>query len=413
MKRIVILILVLAVLVAGALTGRRLLADAPTDAMTLAAVTRGDLVNTVSCSGTLNPVGKVEVGTQISGTIASLLVDYNDEVAAGDLLAVLDTVSLKAAVLEAEASVQRESALLDQARTDRDRNRPLFEQGLLGEAEFLPLEYGVRTQEAALKSARAGLTRARTNLAHAVIRSPIDGTVIQRAVEEGQTVAASMATPLLFLIAEDLTKMEILAQVDESDIGMIAPGQAAVFTVQTYPDREYAGTVQQIRLQPEVVQNVVTYTVVVDVANDDGSLLPGMTATVDFVVEECRDALLVPSAALRVRPTETMLAAAQALRARRQAARGGAAAGPAADAAGVAGNESGGRAMLWVVDASGEVLPRPARTGATDGKNTQILFCPELAEGEQVVVGVGAKTASASAQPRGMGMGMGPGRPPF
>ncbi len=270
-------------------------------------ITRGNLENTVSATGTVNPVSTVEVGTQVSGIIDVLNVDFNDVVRKEQVLAVLDTSLLKAAVLDAQAQVDRTQPLYDQAVADHRRNLPLFEKGFISEQEFLPLEISVKTTRASLQSARVALGRAETNLDYAVIRSPIYGTVIQRAVEQGQTVAASLQAPVLFIIAEDLSQMEIHAQVDESDIGYIQEGQTVRFDVQAYPDRMFSGIVKQVRLQPTTVQNVVNYTVIVDAPNPDGLLLPGMTATIDFIIEQREDVLLVSNAALRLQPTQEML----------------------------------------------------------------------------------------------------------
>ncbi|MCK5119980.1 MAG: efflux RND transporter periplasmic adaptor subunit, partial [Candidatus Latescibacteria bacterium] len=260
-----------------------------------AEITRGDLENLVSSTGTLKAVSTVEIGTQVSGTIDRIDVDFNDAVRKGQVLAVLDTALLKVAVLDAQAGVARAQAQHEQARAEYERNRALFEKGHLSEKEFLPIRINVRITGAAVQSAKASLERAQINMNHATIRSPIHGTVIQRNVEPGQTVAASFSTPTLFIIAEDLSQMEIYAAVDESDIGQIKEGQSVRFEVQAYLDETFSGTVRQIRLQPAISENVVNYTVVVDAANEENLLLPGMTATVDFVVEARKAVLLIPN----------------------------------------------------------------------------------------------------------------------
>jgi HlyD family secretion protein len=265
-------------------------------------VRRGTLETLVSSTGTLAAVETVEVGTQVSGTIDKIYVDYNDHVSKGQVLAVLDQALSKAQVREAEANVNKAHAVLAQAEDEFRRNQPLFSKGFLSAQEFLPVQIGVDTAKAALAAAEASLTRARTTLAYTVIRSPIDGTVIKRSVEAGQTVAASLNTPTLFLIARNLKQMQIEADVDESDIGEIRNGQAVRFTVQSYHDRIFHGTVSQIRLQPRTISNVVNYTVLIQADNAEGLLLPGMTATIDFVVSKIENALLVPNAALRFLP---------------------------------------------------------------------------------------------------------------
>ena len=269
-----------------------------------AAVRRGVLERTVSSSGTLAAVETVTVGTEVSGTIEKVLADFNDKVHKGDILAVLKQDLFAAAVAEAQASIDRAAADLDLAQRELERNRPLFDKGYLSEQEFLPAQINVEKNLAALAAAKASAGRARTNRRNATIRSPIDGTVIQRSIDAGQTVAASLNTPTLFVIARDLARMQIEAAVDETDIGQIREGQDVRFSVQSYPERSFNGRVRQVRMQPETVQNVVTYTVIVEAANSERLLLPGMTATVDFVVERIEDALLVPNAALRFTPQQ-------------------------------------------------------------------------------------------------------------
>ena len=268
----------------------------------VAEVHRGTLETLVSSTGTLAAVETVDVGTQVSGTISRLAVDFNDRVKKGQVLAVLDPALFQAAVAEAEATVQKARAQLAQAEDEFRRNKPLLEQGFISEQDFLPYQTGVATAKADLASAQAGLKRAQTNLSYAVIRSPIKGIIIARNVDAGQTVAASFNTPTLFVIAKDLANMQIEATVDESDIGQIRQGQAVRFTVQAYPDRTFTGKVTQIRLQPQTISNVVNYTVIIQAENARGLLLPGMTATVDFVVAQVKNALLVPNAALRFQP---------------------------------------------------------------------------------------------------------------
>jgi HlyD family secretion protein len=368
----------------------------------VAEVARGDLENTVTCTGTLSAVGTVEIGTQVSGTIDEIFADFNDSVEKGSILAVLDTTLLKAAVLDAEAGLLSAQAQYDEAFAEYQRNLPLFDKGYISEQEFIPMRSAVKTREAMLRSAIASLERAEANLRYAVIRSPIKGTVIQRTVEPGQTVAASFSTPMLFVIAEDLSKMEIHVAVDEGDIGMIEEGLPVRFTVQAYPDETFYGTVQQIRLQPEIVQNVVTYTVLVDAPNDGGLLLPGMTATVDLVVEHREEVLVVPSSALRFTPTQEMVIEARRMMKERGAAlpdsvrqRVGMGMGGVPGREGLSVPTLGGllsddsdRKVVWVLDDSGKATPRPVRTGATDGRQTEIVAARWLQEGMQIITGI-------------------------
>ena len=334
-----------------------------------ATVTRGPLETLVSSTGTLAALETVEVGTQVSGTIARLEVDYNDHVRKGQVLAVLDQALFAAQVKEAEANVTKARASLAQAEDEYRRNRPLFDKGFLSAQEFLPISTGVDTARAALAAAEASLTRAQTNLAYTVIRSPIDGTVIKRSVEAGQTVAASLNTPTLFLIARDLAQMQIEADVDESDIGQIRNGQPVRFTVQSYPGETFQGKVSQLRLQPRTISTVVNYTVLVDASNDRGLLLPGMTATIDFVVNRVANALLVPNAALRFQPQEETATPNPA----KPVAPKGAA------------EEKTGR--LFTLGTDGRLQSLAVTKGETDGVKTAISG-DDLREGLQVVSGL-------------------------
>jgi len=402
-------VVVVAVVILALARGRGKAGDSQ---YTLGEVTRGDLKSVVSATGALSAVGTVEVGTQVSGTLARIFVDFNDDVRAGQVLAVLDTTMLATAVKDARAGVLKAQSQLDKARLDQERIAELFAQDLISKADHETAATSLTAAQAGLVSAQASLERARANLAYAVIRSPIDGTVIERSVELGQTVAASLAAPKLFVIAEDLSKMEIHALVDESDMGQIKVGQRATFTVEAHPGKEFTGTVKQVRLLPQTVSNVVSYTVVLDAANEGDLLLPGMTATVDFIVEERKGALLVPSAALRIRPTEQMFAEARASMKREggEAPGGGtapAAGGPASPGGGApqaagaragmfAHGNSSDRALAWYLNEQGKLAFAPVKKGATDGRNTEIVEGP-LKEGMQVIVALPAGATAAAA----------------
>lgn len=370
-----------------------------------AQVTRGDVENTVSATGTLSPVTTVDVGTQVSGTLAAVYVDFNDTVKAGEIIAVLDTTLLHAAVLDAQATLERTEAQLKQAQADYERGQELYAKELISEEEFLPYEVSLKTQQANLKSAEAAMLRVTQNLDYAVIRSPISGIVINRAVEAGQTVAASLSAPTLFQIAQDLSQMEILAEVDESDIGQIKDGQDVRFEVAAYSDKEFYGKVKQVRLQPQTVSNVVTYTAVVQAANPDGLLIPGMTATLDFITDKRTDVLLVPSKALRFQPSAEQLAEFRKKMQERFAARGG---GEGDSTGSHQGRPGGGRfggqgmmggqggfgnhggnnfGMVWYLDSLGQLAGAPLRTGLSDGTNTEVVGSRVLKDSMEVIVG--------------------------
>jgi HlyD family secretion protein len=266
------------------------------------AVTRGDLERTITATGTVNPRQTVAVGTQVSGTVARLEADFNSMVKKGQVIAKLDATLLEAAVEDANASLERAQAQVDLTKNIVDRTQSLFQKDLTSQADLEQAQANYKGALAGFSSARASLQRAKINLSYATITSPINGVVISRNVDMGQTVAASLNTPTLFLIADDLTAMQVSASVDEGDIGQVAVGQNANFTVDAFPDRKFSGTISQKRLQPNTVQNVVTYTVMIDVKNPDRVLMPGMTATITIPVQSAQNAILVPAAALKFTP---------------------------------------------------------------------------------------------------------------
>jgi len=306
-KWILYVSVLLAAIAAGLLVSGQMRSKQTNGAFEFADLKRGDLENIVDSTGTLSAVQTVEVGCQVSGIVKTLSADYNDVVKKGQVLAELDRTPFEISVQDAEASVMRSKARMEQALAEYQRNKPLFEKGYLSETEYLIAKTTFETSQADLKQAGSALSKARINLDYTVIRSPISGTVIERTVDPGQTIAAAFQAPKLFIIAQDLTNMQIEANVDESDIGLIKQGQNARFTVQSYPDISFSGRVRQIRLQPSTIQNVVNYTVVIGAGNEKGLLLPGMTATVDFLVEEKKNALLVPNTALAYTPTSQIV----------------------------------------------------------------------------------------------------------
>jgi HlyD family secretion protein len=352
-----------------------------------ATVERGDVRATVSATGALSAVTTVQVGTQASGKVTEILVDFNDRVRKGQLLARIDPTLQQQAVAEAQAGVARAEAQYAQARTEEERNQPLYEARIVTANEFSALRATSQVARANLRSAQVALDRARQNLNYTAIYAPIDGVVVARNVDVGQTVAASLSAPQLFLIANDLQHMQILAAVDESDIGQIREGQTATFTVQSYGERTFTGTVKQVRLQSTTTENVVSYTAVVAVENPGGALLPGMTATVEFATAEAPNALVVPNAALRFRP------AGQAAPGTGQASRTGAASagtrpGGAAGAGrqGAAARGTGGGRSLWTVDTAGKLVRLRVQPGLSDGQRTAVEG-EGLKPGMKVIVG--------------------------
>ena len=361
-------------------------------------IDRGDLESVVSSTGTLGAVTTVAVGTQVSGRIAKIYTDFNKTVKKGDLIAMLDTSSLLMAVSEAESSFEKAKAQLKQAKQDLDRTQYLFKENIKTKNDLEQAQVNHESAMANMKSAQSSLERSRINLGYASIYAPIDGIVISRSIDVGQTVAASFSSPTLFQIANDLEKMQILANVDESDIGQIKDGQEVRFTVQAQPDRTFTGQVSQIRLEPTTVNNVVNYTVVISVANKEGLLLPGMTATIDFLVGQAKNVLRVANAALRIKPTEEMLEELKKQFTARMGNRPGTApgqpqaGGPQSPAGGgfqgFSRNGNGNRpkdvALIWYLDASGKLKASRVKTGITDGQQTEIKS-DELKEGLEVI----------------------------
>ncbi|PJA33228.1 MAG: efflux RND transporter periplasmic adaptor subunit [Zetaproteobacteria bacterium CG_4_9_14_3_um_filter_53_7] len=267
-----------------------------------APVESGTLIQAVSANGTLNPVTLVNVGTQVSGVVKKIYADFNDKVEEGKVLLELDPSLTRAQVAQSEASIAQAAASLDLARANMKRTRALYQKEYVSRQEYDAAVQALKSAEAQLTLSRAQAERDRINLNYTVIRSPVAGVIVSREVDVGQTVAASFQTPTLFKIAQDLTRMQIDSSFAEADIGAIRAGQPATFTVDAFPEREFAGTVRQLRLNPTTQQNVVTYNVVIDVKNDDFMLLPGMTAYVSVITAHREHVLKVPNAALRLRP---------------------------------------------------------------------------------------------------------------
>src|ERR1017187_7057655 len=281
-----------------------------TPAYRFAVVELGNVQQTVSATGTLSAVKTVQVGTQVSGQVAEIHADFNDHVTKGQLLARIDPTLQQQAVTDAQAQLVKAQAQNEQAKAEYDRNQPLFTQQFISASEFSTVQVALSVAGAGEKSAQVTLDHAKQELSYTNIFAPISGVVVERDVDVGQTVAASLSAPQRFLIAQDLSQMQILAAVDESDISAIKDSQVVNFTVQAYAGRTFVGSVGQVRLQSKLTDNVVNYPVVVTLDNADGALLPGMTATVLFITASATNVLIVPNLALRYKPTAAQLSAA-------------------------------------------------------------------------------------------------------
>lgn len=317
-------------------------------------VERGDIAKTVSANGTLNPVVLAMVGTQVSGVIVKLKADFNQRVEKGEVLAELDPSLIKASLQQSLANLESYKAALALAILTEKRTRALIERHYASQSELDQAAQAVQAAQAQVAVGEALVNRDRTNLGYTVIRSPVSGVVVSRNVDVGQTVAASFQTPTLFTIAQDLKDMQIYTTVAEADVGGIRVGQPVGFSVDAFPDRPFKGSVKQIRLNATTVQNVVTYNVVIDVDNPDGILLPGMTAFVNIVVDERRQVLKLPLAALRYKPED----------AKRE-------------------GKAAGKTVYRLVD--GKPVATSVQTGISDGKSVELVG-GGLAENTQVIV---------------------------
>jgi len=393
-----IFFLSVAVIAAGIAIYRQFYMAAPEQQYRLQEVKKGEISQTVSANGTINPVTLVNVGTQVSGTVKKLYVDYNSKVEKGQILLELDDALLAAQQKQSLANVQSAMASLELATANDVRTRSLFTQEYVSRQELDTAVQAKKAAEAQLQLARATVEKDHANLAYSVIRSPVSGVVVDRSVDVGQTVAASLQTPTLFKIAQDLSKMQIDANFAEADIGSIRVGQTARFTVDAFGGRNFQGAVKLIRLNPTTVQNVVTYDVVIDVDNPEQILLPGMTAYVSIAVAERKDALLIPNAALRFKPTggdtQKTAPAAPGQKPNDAQKRGGGQPGAAMSGGAGKPKRETLSGKVYVLE-HGELVPVSVSLGITDNRNTEIV-AGELKAGDQVVVGETATDKSKS-----------------
>jgi len=350
-----------------------------------AKVENGTISEVVEATGTLEAITTVEVGTQVSGIIDKIFVDFNSYVKKGQLLATIDTTNLAAQLEQSKATLDNAKAELDYQQATFDRMEPLNAKKLISQTDYDQTVYNLNKARANYNSALASHKRNQINLDYAMIYSPINGIVLNRAVEQGQTVAASFNTPTLFTIANDLTQMRVEANVDEADMGQVKEGQRVEFIVDAYPDEKFNGTVTQVRLEPTVTNNVVTYTIIIDAPNPDYKLMPGMTATIQIYVLEKKDILVVPSKALRFMPDMTLMASYMGTPPKPGS--GGKMpempAGSQPDAA-TSGQPDMGK-VVWVKKDS-VIHPQPVKIGLDDDIHAEILG--GLKPGEEVVLGM-------------------------
>lgn len=342
-----------------------------------AQVSHNSINNMVTATGTVEPITEVEVGTQVSGIIDKLYVDYNDQVKAGQLIAEMDKINLQAELESAQAQLESSKTEFEYQQKNYARNKVLFEKKLISDSEYETATYTYEKAKNAYDQSKASMVKVRRNLEYATITSPIDGVVINRAVEEGQTVAAGFETPTLFTIANDLKKMRVIADVDEADIGQVEEGQRVTFTVDAYPNDVFEGNVTQVRLEATTESNVVTYEVVIQAPNEELKLKPGLTANVTIYTLERNHILTVPTKAFRFVPDAEALSALGITVAENQ---------PQAVS---------GKKVIW--QQNGNVLePKLIGVGTTNGSITEIT--EGLKEGDQVITGMTSALANIKAE---------------
>ena len=317
-----------------------------------------DITTSVTATGTIEPVTSVTVGTQVSGIVSKLYVDYNSIVKAGDVIAELDRTNLMSELSSAKASLNSAQSELDYQKANHERYKTLHEKGLISANEYEQVRLSFIKAQQTLTNHKENVKKAQTNLGYATITSPIDGVVLSKAVEEGQTVASSFNTPTLFTIAKDLTDMRVIANVDEADIGEVKEGQRVTFTVDAFPEDTFQGFVSQVRQEAAAESNVVTYEVVISAPNEDLKLKPGLTANVNIFTLEMKDILTIPNKALRFTPNEAMLSEGETIQ------------------------NAEGKTKVWVKE--GTVLKAmPVKTGMTNGTLTQVF--EGLAPGTEII----------------------------
>lgn len=345
-------------------------------------VTQGPLTVIVSATGTLKPLNQVDVGAEISGRIVSISADFNDHVTKGQVLAELDTQELKAKVVQSEANIANARATLAETRAKRDRMVALGRTGISSKENLDIAQASYERAEAAVKQAQALLDVDRTNLSRAEIRAPIDGIVLDRKVEAGQTVASVFQTPVLFTLAEDLKRMRLIVDVDEADVGRVKNGQAATFTVDAYFGRRFSATVQEFRNAPHTNEGVVTYEAVLTVDNADLALRPGMTANADIVSSTLKDARLIPNGALRFTPPGvTLIKDGTGTPPRVKVERA-----PRLDEAPPSADLGAGYAVAWTLEGP-KPVPHVIRVGASDGLNS-VIETGDLRPGQKILIDV-------------------------
>ncbi len=397
-RTIIIIVSIVVVLVAVFFIIKPTKVDADKIKIETAKAGPGTISKTVTATGTLEAITTVDVGTQVSGIVEKIYVDFNSYVKKGDLLARIDTTNLAAAMEQSQATLDNANAELVYQQANYDRLAPLSEKKLISQSDFDQTLYNLNKAKASYSNALAQHKKNKINLDYALIYSPINGIVLNRAVEEGQTVAASFNTPTLFTIANDLTQMQVEADVDEADIGQVDQGQRVEFDVDAYPDSKFDGVVTEVRLEPTISNNVVTYTIIISAPNPDFKLMPGMTAETNIYVLEQKDILVIPSKAIRFAPDQNLLMSYMSSQPKPEKRPGDRMAPPAMDTA----KSANGSKTVWVKNGS-IIRPLPVKTGLDDDINVEIT--EGLKAGDEVIISMAEqdvkteKAATSSGNP--------------
>lgn len=353
---------------------------------------KGDVTTLVTSTGTIEPITQVDVGTQVSGVVEKIYVDYNSEVKEGQLIAELDKTNLKAAVVQAQASYNNALSQKNYTETIYKRQKTLYDNQVISKSDFDDANYDYQVAKGTVSQRLSELKTAQTNLEYANIYSPINGVVLSRDIDEGQTVAASYSTPTLFTIAQDLKEMQVEADVDEADIGNVKEGQRVTFTVDAFIGETFEGEVTQVRLDYTETSNVITYTVVIKADNPDLKLKPGLTATVSIYTLELKDVLTAEAKAINFKPEPDVMM--QYMQQENITPPNGKP------------EENNDATVLWVLNNDKTITPKPVKLGASDGVNVQVL--EGLNEGDQLVYSLKSSNPNAISGPQGGGSGESP-----
>ncbi|WCO03154.1 efflux RND transporter periplasmic adaptor subunit [Psychroserpens ponticola] len=345
------------------------------------AVKKANVTTMVTATGTIEPITQVEVGTQVSGVVKKIYVDYNSEVKQGQLIAELDKTNLNASKTQAQAAYDNAVSQRNYMKTIFERQQTLYDNQVISKSDFDDAQFNYETAKGTVTQRLSDLQSARTNLEYANIYSPIDGVVLSRDIDEGQTVAASYSTPTLFTIAQDLKEMQVEADVDEADIGQVKEGQRVEFTVDAYIGETFNGVVTQVRLDPTVTSNVVTYTVVIKAENEDLKLKPGLTATISIYTLELNDVLTVEAKAINFKPDRETLATYNLQHQLTESTN----------------KRSKEETTLWILEDNKSITPKTVTLGASDGVNVQILS--GLSKGDALVYSLKGVSKSEAGSP--------------